>query len=269
VRVAAGFAAVRRFGVAGDQELPGAWSAAAHGHLVRLVERRTGRTWTFDVLVDVPGPSAAPHQARVTLTPAMGQRAIDPEHPERSAPVRLADVDPRAITVIVRPVSHDGAPEAAPLGTALKLPDLPQRARRAVERAVRRAVVHRLLDEEERERLAAGEAELGVLVSAALRRAIRALATDTSPAAIARALGLIDLRDALRGVPPFDAQTLFHEIRSTATPEAAARLAPIARRLGFSPRAWDDDWRERPVGGERTAAFGSRHVMEGDTPDSA
>ena len=69
-----------------------------------------------------------------------------------------------------------------------------------------------------------------------------ALAADTSPAAIARVLGLVDLRDSLRGVAPFDAQTLFHQVRAAASPDAAARLAPVARRLGFSPRAWADDW---------------------------
>jgi hypothetical protein len=170
----------------------------------------------------------------------MGQVAItDDVHPERGAPIRLADVDPRAITILVRPTHVDGAPEAAPLGTSLKLHALPTRTRRAVEKAVRRAVVNRLLDEEERERLAAGEKELGAIVHSALRRAVRHLADDSSPQSIARVLGLIDLYDSLRDVPAFDSQTMFHAVRAAAPPDVAARLAPVARRLGFTPRAWE------------------------------
>ncbi len=282
VRIAAGFAAARRFASVGpategpgtegtaaagataaleagipagtpDGALPAGWSAAVDRHTVRLVERRTARAYTFDVLVDVPGPLAAPSADRS----GAGQievAALGVEHPERGPAVRLADVDPRAITVLVRSLSdaaRDRAPESAPLGIALKLADLTDRAQRTIERAVRRAVVHRLLDADERERLAAGETELGPLVSAALRRAVRALATDLSQPAIARVLGLIDLRASLRGVAPFDAQTLFHELRAAAPPDAAARLAPIARRLGFSTRAWDTAWRERPGTGDR------------------
>jgi hypothetical protein len=241
VRVAAGYAALRRFGADAAAELPGAWAASVEGddgHLVRLVERRTGRVRTFDVLVDVPGFAGDARQSRLSDT---REHAI---HGERAAPVRLADVDPRAITVLVRETTAGGAPEAAPLGTALKLADLPPRARHAVERALRRAVIHRLLDERERARLEAGEAELAPLVSSALRRAVRALADDASPAAVARVLGLIDLRDSLRGVPAFDAQTLFHHVRAAAPPDVAARLAPVARRLGFSPRAWEEQWSE-------------------------
>lgn len=238
MRVAAGYAAVRRFGLRGDVELPDAWSAAADGHIVLLVERRTGHRWEFDVLVDVPGSPVAPHAARSETSPSGFPAITDDAHPERGAPIRLADVDPRAITILVRPL-HRGAPESAPLGTALKLPALPTRTRRAVEKVVRRAVVHRLLDDDERARLAAGEKELGAIVHSALRRAVRHLADDSSPQSVARVLGLIDLHDALRELPAFDAQTTFHAVRAAAAPDVAVRLAPIARRLGFTPRAWE------------------------------
>jgi hypothetical protein len=182
----------------------------------------------------------------VRATPPLGQAAVSPhaeghEHSagRGAAPVRLADVDPRAITILVRPIRTDSAPEAAPLGTALKLPALPTRTRRAVEKAVRRAVVHRLLDADEQARLAAGEKELGAIVHSALRRAVRHLADDSSPTSIARVLGLVDLHDSLRDVPSVEVQTAFHAVRAAAPPDVAARLAPVARRLGFSPRAWE------------------------------
>jgi hypothetical protein len=52
-------------------------------------------------------------------------------------------------------------------------------------------------------------------------------------------LGLVDLHDSLRDVPSVEVQTAFHAVRAAAPPDVAARLAPVARRLGFSPRAWE------------------------------
>jgi hypothetical protein len=152
----------------------------------------------------------------------------------------LADVDPRAITLLVRP-----APDATStrgfvgaMGAALKLSDVPERARRTVELALRRAVVHRLLDDDDRLRLASGEASLRELVDETLVRAVQRLALDASPSAQARVLGLADLADAAGGGIPADAQTMLARVRGAVRLAERERLAPVAWRLGFSTRAW-------------------------------
>jgi hypothetical protein len=175
LRVAAGVAAARAVGVAGagapGGAVPAAWAvdlvrddghdADDHDDIslppapqpgtttslhVTVADRRLGEPATFAVTVDIPGPPAGAGGG--------GARA--------GRVVRLADVDPRGITVLVRPVD-DRRPDA--LATALKLADLPERARERVERALRRAVVRRLLDEQERDQLASGAATLEALAA--------------------------------------------------------------------------------------------------------
>ena len=124
------------------------------------------------------------------------------------------------------------------LAIAVKLSDVPERARHAVELALRRAVVHRLLDPDERALLAAGEATLAALVEAALVRAVQRLALDASPAAQARVHGLADLAESTGGAVPADAQTMLARVRGVVGLEVRERLAPVAWRLGFSTRAW-------------------------------
>ncbi len=240
VRVAAGVAAVAAVGA--RESTPPTWHAdvdagAPGGPVVHVHDRRLCTGSTYAVIVDVPSPGVVAGRA-----------------------FRLSDVDPRGVTILVRPVP--GAPGARPafadaLGAALKLTDLPEPARSCVELALRRAVVQRLLDAEDRERLAAGEAKLRDLASAALVRAIEALgevlresAGDESAlglrgpiaaaagAAVARVLGLADLAEAAGAGTPFDAQTAIHRIGRTLPDAARQQLSPVAWRLGFSARGW-------------------------------
>lgn len=241
VRVAAGVAAAAAVGV--PDGTPPAWQADVDfgtpgAPVIHVADRRLGIGATYQVLVDIPSPAVI----------AAG-RAI-----------RLSDVDPRAVTILVRPVP--GAPGARPafaeaLGAALKLADLPEPARVCVELALRRAVVQRLLDAGDRARLAAGEAKLRVLAGAALVRAIGALgdvlrtagitdsvlgpsspiATATGPA-VSRILGLADLAESAGAGTPFDAQTALYRLGLTLPRAARDHLAPVAWRLGFSARGW-------------------------------
>jgi hypothetical protein len=188
---------------------------------VTVADRRIGHPTTFAVTVDIPAPPPAPAGG--------GGRGA------RGA--RLADVDPRGITVLVRPVG-DGRPDA--LAAALKLGDLPERARERVERALRRAVVRRLLGEHEREQLAAGAATLEALAGSALVRAVDALERDLSATAVARALGLADLAAAAGAGTPLDAQSALYRLAGRLPAAERARLAPVAHRLGFSPRGWSE-----------------------------
>jgi hypothetical protein len=247
-RVAAGVAAARAVGVAGAAAeggaVPTAWSVdlvrddgadmdehddislppapqpgtSASLH-VTVADRRLGHPTTFAVTVDIPAPAPAGAAGR-------GARGA-----------RLSDVDPRGITVLVRPVD-EGRPDA--LTAALKLGDLPERARERVERALRRAVIRRLLDDNERDQLASGAATLDALVAAALVRAVDALERDLSASGVARVLGLADLADASGGGPPVDAQSALYRLACRLPAAERARLAPVAYRLGFSVRGWSE-----------------------------
>ena len=206
-----------------------------------VIERRLGAMARYHVTVDVPGP-ADPLDERREAEPAAGGAR---RH-------RLADVDPRAITVFVQPVAGAGSPPGSPggLATALKLDDLPERARQAVLFALRRAVINRLLDAAERERLASGEATLRELVEHALVAAVQRLAEDGGAGAVARVLGLADLAESVAGEIPADAQTMLARVRGTVDVAARERLASVAWRLGFSSRAWSGE-APRPAGGAR------------------
>src|ERR1041384_1880991 len=92
----------------------------------------------------------------------------------------------------------------------------------------------RRLTKDERARLAAGEAELTPLVGSALLRAVESLRRDRSARAQAAVLDLADLL-ALDDVQiPFEVQTALASVQQEAGPRAAAVLAAVARRLGFS-----------------------------------
>jgi hypothetical protein len=243
VRVAAGWAAARAVGLSGESAVPDAWrvvegappdAGAASPAEARLTasDRRLGAEARFAVRVDVPGPPGSPAAAR---EPEGAHGAA------RGAPFRMADVDPRAITILVRPegghaLEVRGIPHG--LAVAAKLADVPERARRAVELALRRAVVNRLLDADERALLAAGEATLAELVEAALVRAVQRLALDRSPAAQARVYGLADLAESGGPGLPADAQTMLARVRAVVGLDGREQLAALAWRLGFSTRAW-------------------------------
>lgn len=192
---------------------------------ITVADRRLGYSTTYAVTVDFPAPAA--------VGSAAGARAA-----------RLSDVDPRAITVLARPVGG-GGPHT--LDAALKLADLPEWARERVERALRRAVMRRLLDEGERDQLAAGVSTLDALASAALVRAVTLLERDRSASAVARVLGLADLTESAVGTAAagttgggalVDAQTALYRLAARLPAPEHAQLAPVAYRLGFSARGW-------------------------------
>lgn len=236
VRVAGGVAAAAALGA--PDATPPAWRSEVEdgeaGAVVSVADRRLGTGATYAVVVDVPSAAGVAGHA-----------------PRRS------DIDPRGMTVLVRPVP--GAPGQRPafadaLGAALKLGDLPEPARVRVELALRRAVVQRLLDPDDRERLAAGEAKLRVLAGTALVRALETLGavlaaesanlgprsplpTAAGPA-ITRVLGLADLAESAGAGTPFDAQATLYRLALALPPAARVQLAPIAWRLGFSARGW-------------------------------
>ena len=240
VRVAAGVAAAAAVGA--PECTPPTWHSTIDfdtggAPIVHVADRRIGTESTYAVVVDVPSPMVIAGRG-----------------------FRLADVDPRGVTILVRPVP--GAPGARPaftetLGAALKLTDLPEPSRACVELALRRAVVRRLLDADDRDRLAAGEAKLRDLAIAALVRAIDALGaalqsppdtgsvlgpcgplTTGSGPAVARVLGLADLAESAGAGTPFDAQTALYRIGRELPLAAREQLAPVAWRLGFSARGW-------------------------------
>jgi hypothetical protein len=220
VRVAGGWAAVRAVRGPDAAAVPAAWTARLEDgtdHLV-VADRRLGAESVFAVSADVPA-----------ATPAVEGLPLQ----------RLADVDPRGITILARSVDapeKDGAPGA--MGAAIKLADVPERARRTVELALRRAVVDRLLDAEARARLAAGEASLETLASTALVRAVVRLGEDARPSAVTRVLGLADLAESAGAGTPFDAQTALWRLHGALDEAGRAQLAAVAWRLGFSLRAW-------------------------------
>ncbi len=255
-RVAAGVAAARAVGVVGaaaeggaapaawsvdvmrddgedgddgdDISLPPAPQAGTSTSLhVTVADRRLGHPTTYAVVVDIPAPPAMGPGG------AAGGRGGGGRGGQRAA--RLSDVDPRGITVLVRPVDAD---RTDTLAAALKLADLPERARERVERALRHAVIRRLLDDAEREQLASGAATLAALAGAALVRAIDALERDLSAPAVARVLGLADLAESAGGATPADAQAALYRLAGRLPAGERARLAPVAYRLGFSARGW-------------------------------
>jgi hypothetical protein len=116
----------------------------------------------------------------------------------------------------------------------LGIADLPEYCQGPVMQAMRADLIARRLTKDERARLAAGEAELTPLVGSALLRAVESLRRDRSARAQAAVLDLADLL-ALDDVQiPFDVQTALASVQQEAGPRAAAVLAAVARRLGFS-----------------------------------
>jgi alpha-amylase/alpha-mannosidase (GH57 family) len=67
-----------------------------------------------------------------------------------------------------------------------------------------------------------------------LLRAVTALEHDQSAGALAAVTELADRVQLEGDAIPFDVQTVFYRIRTAAPPERSARLAPLARRLGFA-----------------------------------
>jgi hypothetical protein len=141
--------------------------------------------------------------------------------------VRLEAADgPRLVGVVAGP---DGGNEAR-----VPLAEFPERPRELVRAALRRRLVARWLTPEQTARVADGEALLSDVAAQALSQAVAALANGERPGQADEVYGLADLLELLGHGVPFDAQTRFARIRDQASPERAAALAPIRRRLGFA-----------------------------------
>jgi alpha-amylase/alpha-mannosidase (GH57 family) len=123
--------------------------------------------------------------------------------------------------------------EAAPRRRwELAIRDLPERAVSLVTPELEREVADLWFTEAETEQVCRGT-PVGTVAGAALMRAVLALDADASPIALAQVADLTDLLALLEAPVPFDVQTAFHALRRRLPADRAARLAPVARRLGF------------------------------------
>jgi hypothetical protein len=171
--------------------------------------------------IDGPGYTAGTEGDRVALTHRRTGRTM-----EYIATVERPTVG--RVTVGVTPSDRVAL-------IRLDLADLPERQRRIVAAALRRDLVARWLTPAEIEAIATGTADLRDIVRRILIHAVTDLARDDSTGAATRVLELADLLDLLDWHVPFDVQSAFHRVRTTASPERAAALAEVAWRLGFAP----------------------------------
>ena len=136
-------------------------------------------------------------------------------------PVRVARPRPGRVEI----ATGDGAP--------VPLAALPEVSRDLIVARLRREVMDLWLTDAEEAAVCGGTPPAAVL-ERALARAIAALEADTGSIATAQVLDLLDLAELWETPVPFDAQTTFAELRGRAPPDARARLATIADRLGFA-----------------------------------
>ena len=115
----------------------------------------------------------------------------------------------------------------------IPLAEFPERPRRTVRRALRRALLPRALTSDELAQLAIGESSLRQVVGAALQRAVARLGGSDAAHALADVEGLLDLFEQLETRFPFDVQTTFWEVWTVAPASTRARLDPLRQRLGF------------------------------------
>jgi alpha-amylase/alpha-mannosidase (GH57 family) len=134
-------------------------------------------------------------------------------------------------------VHQDGAARVAievDPAIRLDLDDLPERYRLPITASLRADVIEHRFSPEERVQLATGAEDAPALAARALARAVRSLASDHSADAVSAVFELADLLDLYGLQVPFDAQTAFHRIRSSVSPDVAQALTPVATRLGFT-----------------------------------
>jgi hypothetical protein len=122
----------------------------------------------------------------------------------------------------------------------LRLADLPERPRLAVRAVLRRSMLPHCLNKEELDQLTSGAATMGGLLRVALIRAIERLEFEDAPTSLRLALDLVDVFEQFEARIPFDAQSAFWRIWSSATPTRQTELRLLHHRLGFaedSPQA--------------------------------
>lgn len=122
----------------------------------------------------------------------------------------------------------------------LRLTDLPERPRLAIRAVLRRGMLPKCLNKDELDQLTSGAATMGGLLRVALIRTIERLEFETDPSSVRLALDLVDVFEQFEARIPFDAQSAFWRIWSTATSTRQAELQFLHHRLGFaeaSPQA--------------------------------
>jgi hypothetical protein len=177
--------------------------------------------------VGAPEADAVPRAYRVTPAPPDDELTV--EHRRTGTTEGMAVVverpRPGALAITVRPAGADRA-------WALVVGDLPERAARLVVPELAREIADLWFTEAEAAAACAGT-PFGAVAAGALLRAVRALADNASPIALAEVTDLVDLLGLLEAPVPFDVQTTFYRIRAAAPPERAAQLGVVGRRLGF------------------------------------
>jgi hypothetical protein len=176
---------------------------------------------------------AAPHDAvprAFRVNPGEAEDDVSVEHRRTGRAHRLAVAvarpRPGAVDLTVRPA--DGSQH-----WPLTVRDLPERAAALVTPELLREIADLWFTDAETTAVCTGS-PLRLVASAALLRAVSALAGDSSPMAVAEVTDLADLFALLDAPVPFDAQTAFARIRAGLPAERAALLAPVGRRLGFA-----------------------------------
>ncbi|MBI4500371.1 MAG: DUF3536 domain-containing protein, partial [Gemmatimonadetes bacterium] len=124
-----------------------------------------------------------------------------------------------------------GPPARRP--AALSLEHLPERHQHVVRRELVRTITQTWFSKRDLDSLASGARDLRGLAQLALADAVGELTGNTSKDSIERVSDLIDLVDLLGLVVSFEAQTRFYRARASLSGSDAARLAPLAERLGF------------------------------------
>jgi hypothetical protein len=130
-----------------------------------------------------------------------------------------------------------GALEAAVTlsdGRAWRVPleRLPERATRLVAPELAREIIDLWFTDAEAQAVCRGT-PLTDAAGGALLRSLVALRDDSSPMAVAEVTDLLDLFALLDHPVPFDAQTVFHQVRAALPPQRAGDLIVLGRRLGF------------------------------------
>jgi hypothetical protein len=115
----------------------------------------------------------------------------------------------------------------------IALADFPERPRRALRLAFRRALLPRALTPEELEQLSFGEVTLREVLGGALQRVVGRLGDDAGGEALDDVEALLDLFEQLETNVPFDVQTTFWQLWNAAGAAQRARLEALRYRLGF------------------------------------
>jgi hypothetical protein len=177
---------------------------------------------------------AAVHLGAAARHAALGTVAIQQDRVRVAEPrtgrvteweARVVEATPSRIQIEVR---REGA--AYQIGVA----DFPERPRRLIQAALKRAVLVRWLTQEQLEQILAGDLTVDGALRMALVRAVERLADLPLEEAIPPLLELLDILEYSQQHIPFDAQTVFWKIWRTTSSERRAQLAHAASRLGFS-----------------------------------